>query len=283
MNADIHTLYASEFYHVLDFKCRCTDCSTSEPEYSESFCISFVRKGNFLFNVFRQSFDSYNGCVLISKPCFERTVTHIHDIPDECTIFEFKSGFYEHLMDQYAGLKFLFDQDRHSALVKVNGEAEHLHRRILEIVHTKTASKLEVDGLVLEVIDCILGKLGNQKEIPVLDDRLKRNHLTTIENAKEYINTHFHQDISLTEMAKFCHVSLFHFSRIFKTITSYTPHQFLLAVRLKHAELLLKNTTLPVIDIAISSGFNSAEHFTAAFSRKYKQPPTALRVNISSI
>ena len=45
MNADIHTLYQSDFYRVLDFKCQCTDYRTSQPEYAQSFCISFVRKG----------------------------------------------------------------------------------------------------------------------------------------------------------------------------------------------------------------------------------------------
>ena len=88
MQADIHTLYESNFYRILDFKCRCNDCNTSKPEYGNAFTISFVRKGNFLFNVFRHSLDSYNGCVLISKPGYERTVTHAHTIPDECTIFD---------------------------------------------------------------------------------------------------------------------------------------------------------------------------------------------------
>ena len=92
MEADIHSLYESDFYRILDFKCRCADCSTSRPEYSNAFAISFVRKGNFLFNVFRHSLDSYSGCVLISKPNMN-TVTHAHTVPDECTIFDFKRSF----------------------------------------------------------------------------------------------------------------------------------------------------------------------------------------------
>jgi AraC family transcriptional regulator len=105
MNADIHTLYESDFYRIADFRCRCTECITSKPEYSQSFCISFVRKGNFLFNVFRHSLDSYNGCVLITKPGYERTVTHTHTVPDECTIFDFKTDFYRELLEQYGGMQ----------------------------------------------------------------------------------------------------------------------------------------------------------------------------------
>jgi AraC-like DNA-binding protein len=46
---------------------------------------------------------------------------------------------------------------------------------------------------------------------------------------------------------------------------------------LKQAELLLRNTARPVADVAFSSGFNSVEHFTAAFKQKYKCPPAAWR------
>jgi AraC-like DNA-binding protein len=83
--------------------------------------------------------------------------------------------------------------------------------------------------------------------------------------------------MSLMEIAEHCHVSAFHFSRIFKMFTACSPHQFLLTVRLKHAELLLKNTALPVMEIAFSSGFNSIEYFTAAFKNKYGYPPARFR------
>ena len=64
MDADIHTLYSSDFYTIRDFICRCTDCRTSKPEYSPSFCISFVRKGNFIFNVFRHALGAGGGAIL---------------------------------------------------------------------------------------------------------------------------------------------------------------------------------------------------------------------------
>src|SRR5690349_20746770 len=138
MDARINTLYESDFYRILDFKCQCTDCRKSKPEYSESFCISFVRKGNFLFNVFRHSLDSYNGCVLITKPGYEHTVTHIHTIPDECTIFEFKTTFFHELLEQYKSIRFLSNEDLHSTLLKTNAETEFLHFQILQLIFTRS-------------------------------------------------------------------------------------------------------------------------------------------------
>lgn len=277
MNADINTLYESDFYRIMDFKCRCTDCRTSKPEYNKTFGISFVRKGNFLFNVFRRSLDSYNGCVLVTKPGYERTVTHTHALPDECTIFDFKKDFYKELLEHYGGIPFFKDNDWHSTLIKTNAETEFLHFQIMQLVLTQTGGKLHIDNLVMEVIEKVLGNITDYKPDNRINARLKQNHLITIERAKEYMTQHFTDDISLKQMAEYCYVSPFHFSRLFKTFTSTSPHKYLLSTRLKNAELLLRNTAQPVADIAFSSGFNSIEHFTAAFKQKYKCPPAAYR------
>jgi len=278
--ADIHQLYESDFYRVLDFKCRCRDCGTSSPEYSNTFSISFVRKGNFLFNVFRHSLDSYTGCVLVTKPGYERTVTHVHEIPDECTIFDFKNEFYQEILEKYPSIRFLFDNDLHSTLVKINPETEYLHYRIVSTILSKSGPKLEIDSLVMELMDTVFSRITDYKPDFEVHDRTKSRHLITIERAKNYINEHFHEDISLMEIASNSFVSPFHFSRLFKTLTSYSPHQFLLNIRLKNAEVLLKNTSMPVSSIAFASGFNSIEHFGATFNQKYHQAPSSFRSTV---
>ena len=277
MQADIHTLYESDFYRILDFRCRCNDCRTSKPEYSEAFAISFVRKGNFIFNVFRHELDSYNGCVLITKPGYEHTVTHVHTIPDECTIFEFKEEFYNELKQHYGDLRLFTDNDLHSTLVRTSAELEFLHFYILQLVAQRSADKLRTDNLVMEMINKILSLHTDHKPDAAISARLKKNHLATIERAKEYLTANFTQDISLMEIAAYCFVSPFHFSRIFKTFTSSSPYLFLQNIRLEHAVMLLRNSSMPIADIAFSSGFNSIEYFTAAFRQRYQCPPSKFR------
>jgi AraC-like DNA-binding protein len=72
-------------------------------------------------------------------------------------------------------------------------------------------------------------------------------------------------------------VSPFHFSRIFKTITKTSPHQYLTSVRLTHAKVLLTETNSPVSDICYECGFNGLEHFVTAFKQHYKVKPSTLR------
>ena len=277
IEADIHTLYKSDFYRILDFKCRCTDCRTSKPEYSESFSISFIRKGNFIFNTFRNSHDSYTGRILITKPGYERTVTHAHRVPDECTIFDFTNGFYDKITESYPSIKFLFNHDVHSSLVKTTPEAEVLHENILSNVWKKKTEKLRMDGIVLEIIENVFSEVNNYGQDAHLSSNLKKYHLTTVEDAKDYMLQNYQDDISLLQLAQHCSISPFYFSRIFKKITSYSPYQFLTSVRLKNSELLIKETGGSIIDIAFQSGFNSIEHFTTSFSKKFGVSPAAYR------
>lgn len=282
MNADIYTLFESDFYRILDFKCRCKECQTSDPEYSDNFNISFIRKGNFLFNVFHHSLDSYNGCVLITKPGYEYTVSHLHEVPDECTILDFKNDFYQKLLQLYGRMKFFLDNDLHSTLVHADADIELLHSLIMQLIKSSSTSKLRMDNLIMEVIDRTLDSVIDYKPNTHINLRMKKHHLATIELAKKYICENFTNDISLMEIAESCHISPFHFSRLFKTFTSYSPYRFLQSIRLKNAEILMCNTKRSVTDIAFSSGFNSLEYFISAFRLKYNSSPVKYRLQLKN-
>lgn len=281
--ADVHLLFQSDFYNITDFICHCQECSTSKTEYSENFNIAFIRKGHFVYNVFRNAFDAHNSRVLICKPNYEYSVTHKGYEPDSCTIFNFTTAFYEAMKEQYRFNRspFFSNNDIHSLLLKTSAEAAYLHHTIFEKLQQQDHSKLEMDGLVIELLDHLMQNLQEFSAVTIIPDNIKKNHLATIESAKQYIAQNFATDISLQELSRHCHTSPFHFSRLFKQFSTYAPHQYLQSTRLKHAEMLLKTTSLPIGDICFMSGFNSLDYFSAAFARKYKTAPSLYKRSIS--
>jgi AraC-like DNA-binding protein len=98
-----------------------------------------------------------------------------------------------------------------------------------------------------------------------------------MEMARDYILHHFHENISLNQIAQHCLMSPFHFSRIFKKIVNQSPHQYLTGIRLNHARYLLANTEKPIGDIAFESGFNSMEHFATVYRMRYQMRPSDFR------
>ncbi|RWY50172.1 helix-turn-helix domain-containing protein [Mucilaginibacter gilvus] len=92
--------------------------------------------------------------------------------------------------------------------------------------------------------------------------------------AKLFIDTHYHQPINLDAIADEAYFSKFHFIRLFKATYGKTPHQYLTAVRINNAQLLLK-TGMPVTDVCYAIGFDSVSSFSALFKRITKKSPSS--------
>jgi AraC family transcriptional regulator len=267
-------LFASDFYEVKNWAFNSKGERKISGGYNDCFCIVFVKKGNFLLDLSSKSYDMHTGHMIVEKPDYEY---RLRPAAGECSIFNFTDAFFEQMVIDYDLKKTFFFSNESilSLLVKTSPEIDYLHFQILKKIGS--AGKLEIDNLVLGLVQQIVECITNKTLDTELPPSLRRNHMATIENAKEYMNENFFTDISLQDLAARCCVSPFHFSRTFKKFTDYSPHQYLLNIRLKHAEMLVRNTTQPIADVCFSSGFNSIEYFATAFRQKFGMNPTRYR------
>jgi len=271
----VSVLYKSSFFEIVNFICQCTDCTLSKPEYQHVFSICYIRKGSFLFKVFRNDLDSISGHFLINKPHVDYRVAHLHNMPDECTIISFTDEFYtqfkEEPSNRYAG--FLKNPDQHSMLLVSTPQTDYLHYQIFETLKNSSSPGLLIECLVMELAEILFfGKAATSQK--AISDSAKKNYLPKIETVRNFIHNDFATDISLNDLSAQAFMSPFHFSRTFKQFTHTSPYQYLLQFRISHAEYLLKNTDLPVAEVASSSGFNHPDYFSAAFTKKNKMSPS---------
>lgn len=273
--ADVHLLHSSRFYQLRDYKCNCVECHVSKPEYVNTFNLCFVRTGYFEFEVFRNNLEVHVGRVLITKPGSEHVARHIDDQPDICTVLDFTADFYDSLREHYRyELPWFFENSNiHSLLLKCSPELDYLHNSI-----RKLTQQLQIDDLVLRLVDRVMKSLSNSNTVEPVPANLKKFHLATIEKARNYMLANFDRNIGLQQLAEHCCVSLFHFSRIFKSVMKVTPHQYLSELRLNHAKVLLENTKYPVTQIALQCGYNSVEHFATAYKQRFETTPSETRI-----
>jgi AraC-like DNA-binding protein len=92
--------------------------------------------------------------------------------------------------------------------------------------------------------------------------------------AKLFIDTHYAQPIDLDNISDEAFFSKFHFIREFKKIYRYTPHQWLISVRIEKAKELLE-TGIPVMDACYEIGFESVPSFSRLFRRMTGLTPSA--------
>jgi AraC family transcriptional regulator of adaptative response / DNA-3-methyladenine glycosylase II len=68
-----------------------------------------------------------------------------------------------------------------------------------------------------------------------------------------------------------------HLRRLFATEVGQTPKRIADNNRLDFARKLVVETSLPMTDVALTSGFASLRRFNAAFKTRFRRPPTGLR------
>lgn len=95
--------------------------------------------------------------------------------------------------------------------------------------------------------------------------------------AVQFIENNLQEEISLLDMANSVHYSLYHFIRLFHSITGFPPKTYLQQRRLTEALKALKNTDKKVIEIAFDYQFNSHEAFTRAFKKQFGLNPKQIK------
>jgi AraC family transcriptional regulator len=95
----------------------------------------------------------------------------------------------------------------------------------------------------------------------------------------DYIHDHLAEEIKIAELANLTRMSHFHFSRLFKQAIGVSPQQYVIEQRVERAKQLLKQTQLPIMEIAIQCGFSSHSHLGKWFRQCTGLSPKAYRVN----
>jgi AraC family transcriptional regulator len=90
----------------------------------------------------------------------------------------------------------------------------------------------------------------------------------------------FSCDLSLQVLANESGYSRVHFVRMFRAATGYSPHNYLLNLRLERARELLKNPSLSLIDVALDCGFSSHSHMSRLFHKSVGVTPSTYRRNL---
>ena len=80
-----------------------------------------------------------------------------------------------------------------------------------------------------------------------------------------YIETNIGRPITLANLAASAGLSRMYFAKQFRATTGIRPHDYVLRKRVERAQQLLATTSDPLVDIALSVGFQTQAHFTTVF------------------
>ncbi len=101
-----------------------------------------------------------------------------------------------------------------------------------------------------------------------------------VAGAKQFVQSHAEEPITLTQVVQHVHVSRFYFCKLFKKATGMTLTQYVTRVRVEKAKALLVNPSLRVSEVVFAAGFGSVARFNSVFKGHVGMAPGEYRASL---
>ena len=167
-----------------------------------------------------------------------------------------------------------FSQKLHLTPSQATVVQEHLDQIIKELEQGQPGFRLCAKSLLMEMLVRI-GRFtdGLERGETQLNDERQR----LIEDALQYIEKNYSEQLSLEDIATQVYLSPNYFSEVFKSSTGIAPWEYVTKMRLDEACELLRHTKRSITDIALSVGFSDSSYFAKVFKERFAQTPSAYR------
>ncbi len=253
------------------------------PHHHDFFELFYVLEGKCSHRVRDHSSAMHTGDLCFIQP----RVIHALDVSDNSIIIDvlirkstFRHYFYSILQGDNLLANFFMSTlyiDRGiDFLIFHTGEDPELHRAFIELcgefMERKDYYSVLVNAIVTKIFVVLLRKYMNACEVP---ESLGQASQTSMSIAR-YLQTNA-ATATLNGLAAEFHYSPEYVSRLIKQMTGQTFIQLLTAIRLENAEKLLRDTALPVSDVAAAVGYESSEHFIRTFRKHVGLTPIGYR------
>ena len=100
--------------------------------------------------------------------------------------------------------------------------------------------------------------------------------------ARRYFQEHYNEDINIEEYALSRNMSVSYFLKKFKEVTTTSPMQYILNIRINNAVSLLESTDYNVTEIATIIGYDNPLYFSRIFKKQKGVSPSDYRKTLSS-
>lgn len=110
-----------------------------------------------------------------------------------------------------------------------------------------------------------------------LREKQENDAIRPIRKAKQYIQNHYSEPVTLEEVSSQVGLSTAYFSALFKKTQGEGFAKYLIHIRMEQAKILLRESNLSVGEICRKVGYNDLKHFTHTFEKTTGVKPAVYR------
>ncbi|WP_419701856.1 helix-turn-helix domain-containing protein [Mucilaginibacter sp. NFX135] len=269
-----------------------TNGQKQNQQYSSDFSLRFVFAGNERYDIGNRHLSIYPDSFLILNRGTQYSTDTDSDIPVQSFSITFDQQFLQDFKEcwvlgenrllgknGYKGKQFLeFDETIYPFTGDIMHNVYHLKRYLDNGQHDELLINEYLHHCLINYFSIYNEEIFKKADkLHFLNASTKIEILRRLNRAKEYLYSNYNQNISLEDLAEHSCLSVNHLLRTFKQAFNLTPHQFLIQLRLKRAQLLLKSTAYPINEVVNLIGFECPSSFIRLFKTHYKITPLKYR------
>lgn len=269
--------HGETFFPVQKYITRlASDYPVVTTHWHEEAELTLITKGNCLYQIDLIDYEVKEGDILFVPPLFLHSISlgSSEEIFSETYIFHlnFLGGnstdicstrYLAPMMNQEFSIPYLITPEHpaYASLRKIINQITSLYDEAI------IGYELALKSLFLQALFLLLqySKKNTSFETGTPSDKLK--------NVLDYIEMHFAEPISVSELAKLIFYSDYHFMRFFKKHMNMTCVEYINNLRLEKSVELFEQGNTSILDVSLSVGFHNLSYFHRAFKKKYHMTP----------
>jgi AraC family transcriptional regulator len=157
-----------------------------------------------------------------------------------------------------------------------DGLLEHLVRTLVRQFENEIPPDLLYTESLTQTLLLHLIRTHSDTQIPAHRQRSSVSE-PRVQRAIDFIQGNLSSALSLAQIAREAELNSSQFCNIFKTVIGLSPHQYVMRQRVEKAISLLKETTIPISEIALQTGFADQSHLTRVLRRQHGLTPRQIR------
>lgn len=183
-------------------------------------------------------------------------------------------GFSGSKVDEYLNRTSIIDSN--VANCKENSKIPNIILNMCEISKNYSPSNSDDILLLNELYSLLYALIG---EFPKPFEYKDKEIHTYIQDAINFINSNYMNSITVNEIAEHVNLSRSYLYKMFIKNLNISPQKYLINLRMYKATLLLKNTKIPIGEVASKVGYSDSLLFSKTFSKYFSMSPLNYRNN----
>ena len=238
-----------------------------DRQYMNSFIVFLIEDGELSFTFDdRHDFTAHKDSVVIMD-CKKRN-HYFAKSPCKFIFFHFNG-------EQVQALYDYITQDNNNLFPATKTIKQNINQ-IFNLFKTRAFSEKEAS--FSELIYQLLVSLTTIADLSPTDHSILRHTPSMVTQALNYLDQHYSEKVTVTDLCKQLGVSSSLLSQTFRTYTNNSVHEYLTSVRVLHAKgLLTTQPDLSIAEIANCCGFHDTSHLNKVFNSETGMTPSKFR------